>query len=144
MCGDTDVKLTFKKRTAFLSALAEYGNVTQAADKAGVNRVYLYEVRAEDKAFKKEWEEAARYGALRLEDEARRRAIEGWEEPVWHKGMECGTVRKYSDTLLIVLLKAHHPEKYAERNKTEHSGTIATMTQEQIDAIYRARGVRGK
>ena len=138
------MKLTFKKRTAFLSALAEYGNVTQAAKKAGVNRVYLYEVKAEDKAFKKEWEKAARYGALRLEDEARRRAIEGWEEPVWHKGMECGTVRKYSDTLLIVLLKAHHPEKYAERNKTEHSGTIATMTQEQIDAIYRAQDARGK
>lgn len=123
------MKLTFKKRTAFLSALAEYGNVTQAAEKAGVNRVYLYEVRAEDKAFKKEWKEAARYGALRLEDEARRRAIEGWEEPVWHKGKECGTVRKYSDTLLIVLLKAHHPEKYAERNKTENSGEISIKWQ---------------
>lgn len=117
-------KLTHKKRAIFLASLSECGNVTKAAEAVGVNRVYLYEVRAEDEAFKKQWEEAAKLGALRLEDEARRRAIDGWEEPVWHKGKRCGKVRKYSDTLLIVLLKAHHPDKYAERNKTEHSGSI--------------------
>ncbi len=118
------MKLTHKKRAIFLASLSECGNVTQAAEAAGVNRVYLYEVRAKDEAFAKSWEEAAKLGALRLEDEARRRAIDGWEEPVWHKGQMCGKVQKYSDTLLIVLLKAHHPDKYAERNKTEHSGSI--------------------
>ena len=118
------MKLTHKKRAIFLASLSECGNVTKAAEAVGVNRVYLYEVRAKDEAFAKSWEEAAKLGALRLEDEARRRAIDGWEEPVWHKGEMCGKIRKYSDTLLIVLLKAHHPDKYAERNKTEHSGSI--------------------
>lgn len=118
------MKLTHKKRASFLASLSECGNVTKAAEAVGVNRVYLYEVRAKDEAFAKSWEEAAKIGALRLEDEARRRAIDGWEEPVWHKGEMCGKVQKYSDTLLIVLLKAHHPDKYAERNKTEHSGSI--------------------
>ena len=36
------------------------------------------------------------------------------------------------------------PKKYGERVAMEHSGTIATMTQEQIDAIYRAQDARGK
>ena len=36
------------------------------------------------------------------------------------------------------------PSVYGDKTAIEHSGTIATMTQEQIDAIYRATGARGK
>ena len=51
----------------------------------------------------------------------RRRAVEGVEEPVgWYKGEAGGVVRKYSDTLLIFLLKGRKPEMYRERY--EHSG----------------------
>ena len=42
------------------------------------------------------------------------------------------------------LLSKIAPKKYGDRVAMEHSGTIATMTQEQIDAIYRATGARGK
>ena len=118
----SDSDLTPEKRAQFLAALADCGNVTRAAEVAGVSRVYMYQVRANDETFAQSWDEAARIGAARLEDEARRRAVEGWEEPVWYQGQHCGTVRKFSDTLLICLLKAHYPEKYAERNKSE--GTI--------------------
>jgi hypothetical protein len=114
--------LTPKKLQRFLALLSEYGNVSRAADEAGVHRVHMYQVRARDEEFAADWDEAARIGAARLEDEARRRAVEGWDEPVWHKGIQCGTTRKYSDTLLICLLKAHHPEKYAERSKNELTG----------------------
>ena len=42
--------------------------------------------------------------------------MEGWEEPVgWYKGEAGGTVRRFSDTLLIFLLKGAAPEKYRER-----------------------------
>jgi hypothetical protein len=44
---------------------------------------------------------------------------------VWHKGIQCGTTRKYSDTLLICLLKAHHHEKYAERSKVDQNMHIS-------------------
>ena len=111
--------LTPEKRAQFLSLLAECGNVTRAADEAGLSRVYLYQMRRDDEAFAAEWETAADIGAKRLEDEARRRAVDGWQDPVWHQGQQVGTVRKYSDTLLICLLKAHHPEKYADRQKSE-------------------------
>lgn len=44
------------------------------------------------------------------------------------------TVRKYSDTLAIFLLKAHNPDKYRENSKVELSGHLATsnMTEDEI------------
>ena len=49
------------------------------------------------------------------EDEAVRRAHDGVDEPVFYQGKACGVVRKYSDTLLIFLLKGRRPEKYRDR-----------------------------
>jgi hypothetical protein len=83
-------------------------------------------------------------GVAALEDEARRRAYEGWEEPVWHKGVNCGTVRKFSDTLLIVLLKAHMPEKYRENIKIDLNSRIATMSlEEKLAEAQRIAGELG-
>ena len=44
--------------------------------------------------------------------------------PVYYKGEVVGTVKKYSDRLLIVLLKAHRPAKYRENFSMTHSGKI--------------------
>ena len=70
-----------------------------------------------------------------LETEADRRAVEGWDEPKFHEGQPY-TVRRFSDTLLIVRLKAACPERYRDNvtlNQTvqgnlgvEHSGKIVT------------------
>lgn len=115
-------KKTLQKIDIFLATLAESGNVTLAAAKAKLSRTQLYNKRKADDAFGKAWAEAETLGNAALEDEARRRAYNGWLEPVFHKGAKCGTVRKFSDTLMIVLLKAHMPEKYQERQKLEHTG----------------------
>ncbi len=49
-----------------------------------------------------------------LEDEVTRRAVEGVEEPAgWYKGKSGGTVRRYSDTLLIFRLKDDLLERIA-------------------------------
>ena len=104
----------------------------------------LYKIKSQDEEFSAAWEEAAEIGAKRLEDEARRRAVEGWQEPVWYQGDQVGTVRKYSDTLLICLLKAHHPEKYADRSKTDTAvngklsvdvDVISSITKSALDDI---------
>ncbi|HOS78432.1 MAG TPA: hypothetical protein PLL15_10325 [Syntrophales bacterium] len=51
----------------------------------------------------------------KLEDEAERRAVEGVEEDVFSPhGKKVGKRRVYSDTLLVKLLKATAPEKYAD------------------------------
>src|SRR5205807_601275 len=49
-----------------------------------------------------------------IEAEIRRRAMEGWDEPVYQQGARVGTVRKYSDTLLIFYAKRRMPE-YREK-----------------------------
>lgn len=130
MMDADDRKTTPEKRATFLALLSEYGNVSRAAEDARLNRTALYDYREEHPEFAKEWEKAAAIGARALEDEARRRAYEGTLRPVFYQGMECGEVREYSDTLLIVLLKAHFPEKYAERTKSDINATHT------MDAIF--------
>jgi len=48
-----------------------------------------------------------------LESEAVRRALSGVPVPVFHQGRECGSTVKHSDQLLMFLLKALKPERYA-------------------------------
>lgn len=47
-----------------------------------------------------------------LEAEAWRRAVEGAPEPVVRGGEVVAEVRKYSDSLLAMLLRAHRPDRY--------------------------------
>jgi hypothetical protein len=72
-----------------------------------------------DPDFAAAFDEAVKLGTAALEDEAKRRAFEGCDKPIFYQGIQCGTVREYSDTLMIFLLKAHDPEKYAERTKSD-------------------------
>lgn len=81
-----------------------------------------YNWREEDPEFAAAWDKAKAIGLDALEDEATRRAFEGTEKPVFHLGSECGTIREYSDTLTIFLLKGGKPEKYRERVSQELTG----------------------
>ena len=128
----TQTRWTPKKRDAFLESLAVYGNVTEAARQATTNRTYLYALYDKDPKFKAAWDAAAKVGAQALEDEARRRAYEGVKEPKFNKdGITTEWVQKYSDTLLIFLLKGHDPDKYKDRVDTHHTGEV-TMLQPVI------------
>lgn len=98
-----------------MTVLAETANVSKACDGAGVGRSAMYSWRREDQEFAAKWDEAMDVGVGALEDEAHRRAFEGCDEPVYYLGQKVDTVKKYSDTLAIFLLKAHRPEKYRER-----------------------------
>lgn len=107
---------TDRKRKLFLASLRETGgNVSKSCELAGISRVAAYDWRAADPSFAIEWETAIESGTDELEEEARRRALEGVKKPVFHKGEKVGFVNEYSDTLLIFLLKARRPEKYRER-----------------------------
>jgi hypothetical protein len=97
-------------RATFLAALEASGNVSAAAHRAGVHRCTAYRHRAGESDFRAAWDEALEVALDALEAEARRRALEGWEEPVFHEGKICGHIRKYADRLLMMLLKAYRPE----------------------------------
>lgn len=106
----------------FLRELAKTGNVSAACRKGKISRTYAYRIRDEDKEFKAAWEEALVVATEALELEARRRAEAGTREDILYLGKRVGTVRHYSDTLMIFLLKAHMPEKYRDNYKVEHTG----------------------
>lgn len=113
---------TAKKREDFLTALAETANVTRSCKKAKITRSNLYLWRDADEDFEKEWDAALEKGTDYLEDEAVRRAAEGTLKPIFQGGKKVGTIREYSDTLLIFMLKARRPDKFKERSATEHTG----------------------
>lgn len=106
---------TSRRRAAFLKALAETGNISAAARAAKASRSRAYQLKAADPGFAAEWADALETAIDALDAEARRRALDGVETPHFHQGRVAGTVRKYSDTLLMFLLRAHRPERYRER-----------------------------
>jgi len=115
--GGNRTKVTAEKKEEFLLQLVETGgNVTKAAELVAIARKCFYEHRRQDGEFEKQWDEAVDRGIDRLEDEARRRALNGVDEPILYKGEIVEYVRKYSDTLLIFLLKGHR-EKYRDRHE---------------------------
>jgi len=120
MCSAT--KLTAKKKKDFLDLLAQTGNVSQSAEAVGTTRYTVYRARKADPEFAAAWDEAVEVAVIALEDEARRRAYEGVEEPVFYKGEVCGSIQRYSDTLLIFLLKGHKPDKYRDKSHVELTG----------------------
>lgn len=121
---------TPKKRAAFLAELAQRGNVSDACAAADIGRTTVYDWRADDATFAADWDAALDQAADTMEREAFRRAVDGVDEPVYGslgQGLgsgEVGRIRKYSDTLLIFLLKAARPEKFRERTEQQHTGAV--------------------
>jgi hypothetical protein len=141
--GRTD--RTPKKKAAFLASFEELHVVSDAAKAAGVARSTVYEWAEKDSEFAKAWDELVDRSTDLLEREAYRRAAVGVEEPVFYQGKKVGVVKRFSDTLLIVLLKARKPDMYRER--VEHTGAgggpvehrmrldLKGLTDEQLAAL---------
>ena len=93
----------------FLMRLAETGNVSAAARHAGRPRSYVYDCRRRDAAFGAAWADALEEAADRLELEALRRAVDGVDEDKFFQGAVVGQITRYSDNLLMFLLRARRP-----------------------------------
>ncbi len=126
-----------QKRAALLEAIAlAGGNITEACRQAQVPRRTHYEWVDADPEYASAVDQAASSGVEALEDEARRRGMLGVEEPVFHNGERVDVIRKYSDTLLIFLLKGAKPEKYRDNIAFKGSVDIANGGNE-LDAELR-------
>lgn len=104
-----------RKKAEFLAAYVTVGTVLHAAEIAGIDRSTHYRWLEGDAEYAKAFVEAEDKAVEALEKEARRRALEGTEKPVYQNGRMVGVIREYSDTLLIFLLKGAKPQKYRER-----------------------------
>ena len=122
------------KKQKFLCYLAILGNRTRAAQAVPIACSATWFWKRDDEQFRARYDDAMKMAAELHENEMFRRASEGVLEPVYQGGKMAGVVRKYSDTLLIFALKGAMPEKYADRQKVEHSG--------QVDVVQRLRAAR--
>lgn len=104
----------------FIAELGRHGNVVHALKAAKLSRAWIYEKRQIDLEFASAFEEARRCGLEVLKDEAHRRAFEGIKEPVFYMGKRVAHVQKYSDTLLMFLVKQADPT-YREHYLLEHA-----------------------
>lgn len=130
MVSAADVSQTPKKReiadwetrktlVLFIKALKISGRVDLASKASHAARGWVYEWRAKDSDFADNWEAALSIGKEILKDEAFRRAHDGVDEPRFHQGELIGYVRKYSDSLLMFLIKQADPS-YREHFQIDH------------------------
>lgn len=106
-------------QAAFLAAFEVGGNLTESAEAAGVTRAAHYWWLSDESANKDDYAKAFEIAEQKsidaLEREARKRALEGWEEPVFFKGMQVAVVIKKSDRMLELLLQGKRPDVYSKR-----------------------------
>lgn len=132
---------TEEQHKRFLATLETGASVGAAAEAAGVVRTAAYRWR-EDADFAVLWDDAYERGTDVLEDEAKRRAVDGVPEPVgWFQGVAGGTVQKYSDALLIFSLKARRRAKYSDRTEVTgvDGGPIQTDDLSLLTPVERAQ-----
>ncbi len=110
-----------RKQSAFLAAFAEHATIAAAAKATSVARRTHYNWLETDEGYAARFTDVEESVTEALEAEARRRAQLGVDEPVHYQGKKVDTIRRYSDTLLIFLLKARRPDVYRER--VDHSLT---------------------
>lgn len=114
--GKTDAQIK-----AFCEGYSIHGTITGAAKHAGVDPNYHYKWLECDPEYQAEFKIAYLRASEALVAEARRRAKDGVEEPTgWYKGEPGGFVKKYSDALLMFLIKGAFPDIYKDRH--EHTG----------------------
>lgn len=107
-------------KKSFLDALRNSANVRAACQAANIGRTRVYNEYAKNKKFAAAWDEAIESACDILEARAWKRS-------------------ETSDAVLMFLLKAHRPGKYADRVKQEISGGLDVNGAIDVRAIdYRA------
>jgi hypothetical protein len=126
-CDSPFEEILEPQKRAFLCAYALTGVKVRACKAVGIHPTTIYTDQwAKDEAFMAAQDRARIMSADVLEAEAHRRAVEGWVEPVgWYKGVAGGTVRRYSDVLLIFTLKGALPDRY--RDRVDVRATLANL-----------------
>lgn len=115
----------------FLQSYTQHGVILHACVAAGIPRSLYYHWIEKDAKFAAKCAEAKEDACDAYLAEGRRRAVEGWDEPVFQKGQQVGVIRKFSDPLLLANLKANFPEF---RDKFDITATM-TVTPSEASAI---------
>ena len=112
-------KTTEEFKEAFVGMLGQVPNITAVCRLMNITTDNVLKARKKDPGFDKKVLNAINEGYDTLEEEARRRAVEGVFKPLYYQGFQVrdtdgnlSGVREYSDTLLMFLLKGYRPKKF--------------------------------
>ncbi len=125
--GTSGARFTEARKEVYLSELRRTGINPRACLVANVSRCTVWKHRRRYPEFAEAEERALTAFRMPIENEIRRRAIEGVERTITVAGKK-EVVREYSDRLLVLMLKRFIPEyrdSFKEDQRTEHSGSLA-------------------
>ena len=114
--------------TAYLTVLREGGSYTKAAVEMGVRVVDVKRYRDEVPEFQELCDLALEMHRQDILDEAKRRAVEGYTNPIIggrNKDTIVGEERKYSDSLMAMLLKKIDPDGFKDRREVAVTANVA-------------------
>lgn len=126
------------RQTAFLRALSATHSVSEAAKSVGRSRQSAYRLRSRLKGqpFDLAWEVAFHHSYDVLAHAALERALNGVERPVFYKGEQVGSYRRFDESLTLALLRsstfAGNPvfgrlKPMAERHARDFEGLLAKI-----------------
>lgn len=132
-------RLTTADRERFLASLGDGSTVRDACRLIEKSHVTLYELRKTDEAFAEAWEQAWEQGTQALEQEAHRRAVDGYDEVTYGAdGEVLRRVHRYSDALLQKLLTGRRPDVYGNQVAITGGGKPVVFVLDSL--LARARG----
>ncbi len=121
-----------KKQDLFIEAYLECGIIRDACLAVTVGGKALSRNRPGEWArdnpeFRERYIAAREEVNDKIEKEIYRRAVLGWDEPVYQGGKQVGAIHKYDSTLLIFLAKANMPDKYRDKFEGVNLGGVLNL-----------------
>lgn len=115
---------TLASQQRFLASFSRYGLKAKAARAAGVDRVTVYRWEA-DETFAQLERLAFEDSKDAIVEAMAERGMDGVDQPVYQGGKKVGTLKRYSDAMLLALAKARMPGVFGDRA----AGTGVVMNQ---------------
>ncbi|HMG48688.1 MAG TPA: hypothetical protein VK614_14665 [Allosphingosinicella sp.] len=142
---------SLERQQQFVEKLRDTASITDAARLTGISRSTVYNLlnSADGDPFRAAVEEALKGTDVLLEATALDRAVNGQEEIVYFQGRRVGVRWKYDNKLLMALLRARNPLKYAPLSEIEgwlrHRGVAAPPDVEgELDRLAAAEAEWGR
>ena len=135
---------TWALQETFLSAFAETGAVNHSAKAAGHSvEAYHHWVTADTYMFQKRLELAANCKLESMVLEIDRRAFDGYDHPVIHKGIITGTYKAYDPQLAMFRVKKLDPS-YRDNFQVMEDVSAIRESLDMLKALGTPRTIEGK
>jgi hypothetical protein len=127
---------TPERQVAFLSLLAQHGNVRAACAAVGLSPQAVYLRKRRDGAFAQGWEAALLLAREAVEQVLAERAMNGVTETIWYRGEVVGQRRRFDNRLLLAhLARLDRRHELAGAGKARPEQLAAAHFDEFLDSL---------